>query len=72
MDVLAAISLASRIVALAVQVGTDVPVVLGLINKIRAWAEGTAQPTQADFDELAAMEQPYLDMLNNTTNDDGE
>ncbi len=71
MGALDAIALAAKIIGLVVQIGANIPVVLSLVGKIKAWAAPNAPPpTQADFDELNAMEQTYLDMLNNTANDD--
>lgn len=68
-QVLAAIALAARLVELAIKVGADA---MPFVKKIQQWATGNVQPTQEDFDELARMEQPFLDMLNDTSHDDSE
>lgn len=67
-QILAAIQLAAKLAALALKVGADA---LPFIRKIQAFsAPGAAQPTEADFDELNAMGQPFLDQLNDTSRDD--
>lgn len=69
MDVLALIAKASEIIALAAQVGQDISSVLPLVTKIKGWATGTTKVTQADMDDLLATEKIYLDMLNDTSQD---
>lgn len=66
MDVLAAINLAARLLELALQVKADAQ---PFIDKVKSWSSGDAQPTMADFAELEAMEQPFLDQLNDTSRD---
>lgn len=64
--ILAAISLAARYAALAIQIGTDAAPFIALIEK---WANPTTPPVQADFDGLAALAAPFFAKLNDTSKD---
>lgn len=64
--VLAAISLASRFAAIALQIGMDAKPFIALIEK---WATTPEAVTQADFDGLYAMSKPFFDRLNDTSKD---
>ena len=69
MDIIALLTLGSRVVSLILQIGGDVSTALAILQKMQAWGSGDAQPTQKDFDDLQAMVQPALDALNDTSKD---
>lgn len=64
--VLAAISLASRFAAIAIQIGTDAVPFIALIEK---WSASPETVTQADFDQLYALSAPFFVKLNDTSKD---
>ncbi len=64
--ILAAISLAARYAALAIQIGTDAAPFIAMIEK---WANPTSPPTAADFANLATMAAPFFAKLNDTSKD---
>lgn len=64
--ILAAISLAARFAALALQIGTDAAPFIALIEK---WATAPADVTRADFDQLYALAGPFFAKLNDHTKD---
>lgn len=64
--ILAAISLASRFAAIAIQIGTDAAPFIALIEKWSAAPEGV---TQADFDQLYALARPFFAKLNDHSKD---
>lgn len=71
MSVLEIIALAAKYATLALQIGGDA---LPFIEKIKDLAARSADEpvTQADIDNLNAMGEPYLNMLNDTSKDEGE
>lgn len=64
--IMAAISMAARYAALALQIEQDAAPFIALIEK---WATGAAAPTVADFDAMHAMAQPLFAKLNDTSRD---
>lgn len=68
MTILEAIALAARFATLALKVGGDA---LPFVEMIKKWAISPNPVTQGEIDNLHTMGQPFLDALNDTSNDEG-
>lgn len=64
--IMAAISMAARYAALAIQIEQDAAPFIALIEK---WAAGSAVPTIADFDAMHEMAKPLFAKLNDVSRD---